>query len=51
MGRTPVPDCSILRWRAIPEITDEEREAVCQVIDKRGLWGTDLPEILGLVER
>ena len=35
----------------IPEITDEEREVVCQAIDKRGLWGTDIAEMLGLVER
>lgn len=33
------------------EITDEERELVCHAIDKRGLWSTDLPMMLGLVER
>lgn len=32
-------------------ITDEERERVCNAIDKRGLWNTELPAMLGLVER
>ena len=35
----------------VQPITDEEREAVCHAIDKRGLWSTDLPLMLGLVER
>lgn len=35
----------------IPETTDEERELVCNALDKRGLWVTDLPKILGLVDR
>lgn len=34
----------------VPPITDWERERVCHAIDKRGLWGTDLPSMLGLVE-
>ena len=35
----------------LPEITDEERDLVCTQIDRLGLWSTDIPEILGLVDR
>lgn len=35
----------------IPEITDEERDLVCTQIDRLGLWSTDVPLMLGLVDR
>lgn len=35
----------------VPSVTPEERQAVCDQIERHGLWGTDLPEMLGLVER
>lgn len=34
----------------LPEVTPEEKEAVCDLLERRGLWGTDLPVMLGLVE-
>lgn len=34
----------------VPEITAEERDLVCTQIDRLGLWSTDIPAMLGLVE-
>ena len=34
----------------VPEITDEERDLVCTQVDRLGLWSTDIPAMLGLVE-
>lgn len=36
---------------AVPPITPEERQTVCDHIESYGLWSTDIPEMLGLVER
>ena len=35
---------------AVPPVSDEERDLVCQAIDRHGLWGSDIPAMLGLVE-
>lgn len=35
----------------IPETTAEEHQLMCRALRKRDLWHTDLPDILGLVER
>ena len=35
----------------VPEITDEERDLVCTQVDRLGLWSTDIPAMLGLVDR
>lgn len=35
---------------AVPPVSDEEREHVCDVIESYGYWGTEIPAMLGLVE-
>lgn len=35
---------------AVPPVSDEERDLACQAIDRHGLWKSDIPKMLGLVE-
>lgn len=38
-------------YEPLTGLTEAEREHVCDVIESYGHWGTDIPAMLGLVDR
>lgn len=46
-----IADFRLTLGDSVTPITDEERDTVCQMLDDRGLFGADLPVMLGLVQR